>query len=148
MTDVTVTSMDQLLTQMVQLNASDLHVTVGSPPVVRLKGHLQRFDGVASLSADDTRELLYRILSSEQQKKLEINRQLDFAHSIPGVARFRVNCFFQRETLGAAFRLIPNEIKTLEELGLSSALHQLSEKPRGLVLVTGPTGSGKSTTLA
>jgi twitching motility protein PilT len=87
MTDVTVTSMDQLLTQMVQLNASDLHVTVGSPPVVRLKGHLQRFDGVASLSADDTRELLYRILSSEQQKKLEINRQLDFAHSIPGVAR-------------------------------------------------------------
>jgi twitching motility protein PilT len=143
-----VTSIDQLLTQMVQLEASDLHVTVGAPPVVRLKGHLQRFDGVTSLSSDDTRELLYRILSSEQQKKLEINRQLDFAHSIPGVARFRVNCFFQRETLGAAFRLIPNEIKSLEELGLSSSLHQLSEKPRGLVLVTGPTGSGKSTTLA
>ena len=148
MSDAAITSIDQLLTQMVQLNASDLHITVGSPPVVRLRGHLQRFDGVPSLSADETRDLLYRILSSEQQKRLEINRQLDLAHSIPGVARFRVNVFFQRETLGAAFRLIPNEIKSLEELGLSASLHQLAEKPRGLVLVTGPTGSGKSTTLA
>jgi twitching motility protein PilT len=143
-----VTSIDQLLEQMVQLNASDLHLTVGAPPVVRLKGHLQRFDGVSAMSADNTRDLLYRILSTEQQKRLELARQLDFAHSIPGVARFRVNVFFQRETLGAAFRLIPNEIKSLEELGLSSSLHQLAEKPRGLVLVTGPTGSGKSTTLA
>ena len=143
-----VANIDQLLTQMVQLNASDLHLTVGAPPVVRVRGHLQRFDGLQAMSADDTRDLLYRILSSEQQKRLEINRQLDFAHSIPGLARFRVNVFFQRETLGAAFRLIPNEIKSLEELGLSSSLHQLSEKPRGLVLVTGPTGSGKSTTLA
>jgi twitching motility protein PilT len=143
-----VANIDQLLTQMVQLNASDLHLTVGAPPVVRVRGHLQRFDGLQAMSADDTRDLLYRILSSEQQKRLEINRQLDFAHSIPGLARFRVNVFFQRETLGAAFRLIPNEIKSLEELGLSASLHQLSEKPRGLVLVTGPTGSGKSTTLA
>src|SRR5437868_11128869 len=133
---------------MVQLSASDLHLTVGAPPVVRLKGHLQRFDGVQAMSADDTRDLLYRILSSEQQKRLELARQLDFAHSIPGIARFRVNVFFQRETLGAAFRLIPNEIKSLEELGIPSSLHQLAEKPRGLVLVTGPTGSGKSTTLA
>src|SRR5215467_1722158 len=143
-----VTSIDQLLTQMVSLNASDLHLTVGAPPVVRLRGHLQRFDGVPAMSAEDTRDLIYRILSSDQQKRLELNRQIDFAHSIPGVARFRVNAYFQRETLGAAFRLIPNEIKSLEDLGLSSSLHQLSEKPRGLVLVTGPTGSGKSTTLA
>ena len=114
---------------------------------MRLRGHLQRFEGWP-FDADETRDLLYRILSSEQQKQLEINRQLDLAHSIPGVARFRVNVFFQRETLGAAFRLIPNEIKSLEELGLSASLHQLAEKPRGLVLVTGPTGSGKSTTLA
>jgi twitching motility protein PilT len=121
-----VSSIDQLLEQMVQLDASDLHVTVGAPPVVRLRGHLQRFEGVQALSADDTRDLLYRILSSEQQKRLEINRQLDFAHSIPGVARFRVNVFFQRETVGAAFRLIPNEIKSLEQLGLSTSLHQLS----------------------
>ena len=83
-----VTSIDQLLEQMVQLNASDLHLTVGAPPVVRLKGHLQRFDGVPAMSADNTRDLLYRILSTEQQKRLEIARQLDFAHSIPGVARF------------------------------------------------------------
>src|SRR4029453_3133708 len=94
------------------------------------------------------RDLLYRILSSEQQKQLELKRQLDFAPPSPGVGRFRVNAYFQKEALGAAFRLIPNDIKTLEELGLSSSLHQLSEKPRGLVLVTGPTGSGKSTTLA
>ncbi|MDX6427407.1 MAG: twitching motility protein PilT, partial [Gaiellaceae bacterium] len=86
-----VTSIDQLLEQMVQLNASDLHLTVGAPPVVRLKGHLQRFDGVPAMSADNTRDLLYRILSTEQQKRLELARQLDFAHSIPGVARFRVN---------------------------------------------------------
>jgi twitching motility protein PilT len=141
-------SIDHLLTQMVTLSASDLHLTVGSPPVVRLRGQLQRFEGVPALSGDDTRDLIYRILSSEQQKQLELKRQLDFAHSIPGVARFRVNSYFQKESLGAAFRLIPNEIKSLEELGLSASLHQLAEKPRGLVLVTGPTGSGKSTTLA
>ena len=92
--------------------------------------------------------MLYRVLSTEQQKLLEINRQIDFAHSIPGLARFRVNVFFQRGTLGAAFRLIPADIKTLEELGIPTALHALTEKPRGLVLITGPTGSGKSTTLA
>jgi twitching motility protein PilT len=141
-------SVDHLLTQMVTLNASDLHLAVGSPPVVRVRGHLQGFQGVPPLTSDDTRDLLYRILSSEQQKQLELKRQLDFAHSIPGVARFRVNAYFQKEALSAAFRLIPNEIKSLEELGLSSSLHQLAEKPRGLVLVTGPTGSGKSTTLA
>jgi twitching motility protein PilT len=141
-------SIDHLLSQMVTLSASDLHLTVGSPPVVRVRGHLQRFEGVPALTADDTRDLLYRILNSEQQKQLELKRQLDFAHSIPGVARFRVNAYFQKEALGAAFRLIPNEIKSLEELGLSGSLHQLSQKPRGLVLVTGPTGSGKSTTLA
>ena len=90
----------------------------------------------------------YRILSTEQQKLLEINRNIDFAHSIPGLARSRVNVFFQRGTLGAAFRLIPADIKTLEELGIPTTLHALTEKPRGLVLITGPTGSGKSTTLA
>jgi twitching motility protein PilT len=95
-----------------------------------------------------TQDLLYRILSTEQQKHLEVSRQIDLAHSIPGLARFRVNVFFQRGTLGAAFRLIPADIKTLEELGIPSALHSLTEKPRGLVLITGPTGSGKSTTLA
>ena len=102
----------------------------------------------APLTSEDTQQLLYRILSSEQQKHLEFKRQLDFSHSIPGLARFRVNVYFQRESIGAAFRLIPAELKTLEELGMPSTLHQLTDKPRGLVLVTGPTGSGKSTTLA
>jgi twitching motility protein PilT len=107
-----------------------------------------RAEGYEDFDAESTRETLYRILSSEQQKLFELNRQLDFAYSIPGVARFRVNVYFQREAIGAAFRLIPAEIKTLEELGLPPVLHSLAEKPRGLVLVTGPTGSGKSTTLA
>jgi twitching motility protein PilT len=141
-------SIDQLLERMVALNASDLHLSVGSPPALRRLGHLERITEYDPMTNDDTRDLLYRILSTEQQKHLEIKRQLDFAHSIPGVARFRVNVYYQRESLGAAFRLIPASIKSLEELGLSSALHQLAEKPRGLVLVTGPTGSGKSTTLA
>jgi twitching motility protein PilT len=141
-------SIDELLEQMVTRSASDLHVTAGTPPVVRVRGSLERLSGFEPLSPGDTHELLYRILSSEQQKLLEIKRQLDFAHSVPGLARFRVNVYFQRESVGAAFRLIPDDLRTLEELGIPSSLHQLAEKPRGMVLVTGPTGSGKSTTLA
>src|SRR6266496_2531417 len=141
-------SIDALLERMVARNASDLHVTVGTPPAMRVHGALERYQDVPDLSPEDTHQMLYRILSTEQQKLLEINRQIDFAHSIPGLARFRVNVFFQRGTLGAAFRLIPADIKTLEELGIPTALHALTEKPRGLVLITGPTGSGKSTTLA
>jgi twitching motility protein PilT len=143
-----VNSIDELLEHMVSRNASDLHVTVGTPPVVRVRGEVQRLKEFAPLTSEDTQQVLYRILSSEQQKQFELNRQLDFSHSIPGLARFRVNVYFQRESVGAAFRLIPAELKTLEELGIPSSLHQLAEKPRGLVLVTGPTGSGKSTTLA
>ena len=142
------TSIDDLLEQMVALGASDLHVTVGSPPAYRVRGHIVRAEGFENFAADDTRALLYRILSSEQQKHFELNRQLDFAYSMPGVARFRVNVYYQREAVGAAFRLIPQEIKTLEELNLPHVLHTLATHPRGLVLVTGPTGSGKSTTLA
>ena len=100
------------------------------------------------LDADTTQALLYRILSTEQQKRLELDRQIDLAHYVPGVARFRVNVYFQRDALGAALRQIPQEIKSLDELGLPPTLHELTKKPRGLVLVTGPTGSGKSTTLA
>ncbi len=141
-------TIDDLLETMVALGASDLHVTVGSHPVIRLNGSLERLEDFPRLSADDTQRLLYRILSTEQQKHLEINRQIDVSYSIPGLARFRVNVYFQRESLGAAFRMIPAELKTLEDLGLPTQLHELSKKPRGLVLVTGPTGSGKSTTLA
>ncbi len=141
-------SIDELLERMVEANASDLHVTTGTPPAIRVRGEVQRLEGFEALNAEQTQQLLYRILSSEQQKHFEINRQLDFSYSMPGLARFRVNVYFQRESIGAAFRLIPTELKTLEELGIPDSLHVLAEKPRGLVLVTGPTGSGKSTTLA
>src|SRR5256885_11595563 len=142
------TSIDDLLEQMVSLGASDLHVTVGSPPAFRVRGHIARAEGFEPFTADDTRALLYRILSSEQQKNFELKRQLDFAYAMPGVAPFRVTVYYQREAVGAAFRLIPQEIKSLEELNLPHIMHSLAEYPRGLVLVTGPTGSGKSTTLA
>src|SRR5437762_9686219 len=141
-------SIDDLLEQMVARNASDLHITTHTPPVIRVRGEIQRLDGYEPLTGEDTQQLLYRILSSERQKHLEIKRQLDFSHSIPGLARFRVNVYFQKESLAAAFRLIPDELKTLEELGLPPSLRQLAEKPRRIVLVTGPTASGKSTALA
>ena len=131
-----------------QLKASDLHVTAGSHPAVRVHGHIERLDDFPVLDPDTVRELIYRITTTEQQKHLELNRQLDFAYGVRGLARFRVNAYYQRESLAAAFRMIPTEIKSVEELGLPSSLHELTTKPRGLVLVTGPTGSGKSTTLA
>jgi twitching motility protein PilT len=141
-------TIDDLLERIVVRGASDLHVTAGTEPAIRVNGRLERLSDVPRLSPDDTQRLLYRILSTEQQKQLEIKRQLDLSYAIPGLARFRVNVYFQRESLGAAFRLVPAEIKKLEDLGLPTQLHELTKKPRGLVLVTGPTGSGKSTTLA
>ncbi|HSL63571.1 MAG TPA: type IV pilus twitching motility protein PilT [Gaiellaceae bacterium] len=140
-------SIDELLELMVGLGASDLHVTAGTPPAIRVRGRVSRLEEFAPLDPDATRQLLYQILNTEQQKRFEVNRQLDFSHTVPG-ARFRVNVYMQRKSVGAAFRLIPETIKTLEELGLPSSLAGLAQKPRGLVLVTGPTGSGKSTTLA
>jgi twitching motility protein PilT len=141
-------NIDQLLTELVSRGGSDLHLTVGSHPVVRVHGSLKRMEEFPRLTAEDTLHMLYRIMSSEQQKRLETQGQIDMSYSIPGLARFRVNAYSQRESLAAAFRLIPMELKTLEELGLPPSLHLLTRKPRGLVLVTGPTGSGKSTTLA
>src|ERR1700757_4977113 len=118
-------SIDDLLEQCVALGASDLHVTVASPPVVRVSGKLVAIEGAAPLDAETTQGLLYRILDTEQQKRLELDRQIDFAHEVPGVARFRVNVYFQRESLGAALRQIPQEIKSLEELSLPQGLHEL-----------------------
>ena len=140
-------SIDDLLTVTVERNASDLHLTAGSPPVIRVTGRLERLPEHAHLNPEQIRTLMYRILSTEQQKVLETRRQVDFSHSIPGLARFRVNAYFQRDSVGAAFRLIPDEIKTLEQLGIPTKLYELADQPRGLVLVTGPTGSGKTTTL-
>jgi twitching motility protein PilT len=147
MTETTL-NIDTLLAELVNENGSDLHVTVGSHPVARVRGSLVRLEQFPKLTAEDTLALLYRIMSTEQQKQLEVKRQLDLSYSIPGLARFRVNVYSQRESLAAAFRLIPMGLKTLEELNLPQSLHDLTRKPRGLVLVTGPTGSGKSTTLA
>jgi twitching motility protein PilT len=141
-------SIDELLSGMHELGASDLHVAAGAPPLVRVHGELHPLEEAPTFEPDDTQTLLYRILSTEQQKRLEIDRQIDLSYAVSGLARFRVNVFFQRNAVGAAFRLIPYKILTLEELGLPTSLHDMAERPRGLVLVTGPTGSGKSTTLA
>ncbi len=136
-----------VLLEVLERDASDLHLSVGSPPIIRINGVLERLD-YPRLSANDTRELIYSILSQDQRQRLENEWEIDFSYSVPGRARFRVNAYFQRNSLGAAFRLIPISIKKLEDLGLPPALHDLTRKPRGFVIVTGPTGSGKSTTLA
>jgi twitching motility protein PilT len=136
-----------VLLEVLALNASDLHITAGSPPMVREKGRLRALD-YPMLSSQQTREIVYSILTNDQRKKLENEWQIDFAYSIPSKARFRVNAYFQRASIGAAFRLIPNEMPALDELGLPAVLREFTKKPRGFVLVTGPTGSGKSTTLA
>jgi len=141
-------SIDSLLEQTVEVGASDLHLTVGASPAARVRGELCPLATTPPLDADTTRTLLYRILTTEQQKRFEIDRQLDLSYDVPGLARFRVNVFQQREAVAAVFRVIPDQLKTLEELGLPDGLRSLTELPRGLVLVTGPTGSGKSTTLA
>jgi twitching motility protein PilT len=142
------TTIDDLLVRSTEAGASDLHVVPGAPPAIRVHGVVSFLEGEERLTPDDTRTLLYRILSTEQQKLLEVDRQLDFSHPVPGLARFRVNVHFQRGSLAAAFRHVPEELRTLEELGLPDSLTELAMRPRGLVLVTGPTGSGKSTTLA
>jgi twitching motility protein PilT len=146
--EVDLPSIDELLSRAVELAASDLHLTLGAPPAVRVNGRLEALAGCAALDADATRTLLYRILTTEQQKRFELDRQLDFSYGVPGLARFRVNVYKQKESVAAAFRVVPDALKTLEELGLPESLLALTELPRGLVLVTGPTGSGKSTTLA
>jgi len=138
----------EVLRRMVEARASDVHLTAGFPPAIRDKGKITPMDGFPVLGNQDTREVVYSILNDDQRKKFETQKQLDFAYAIPNVARFRVNCFFQRGAVSAAFRLVPQEIPSLDSLGGPQVLRELTQKPRGFVLVTGPTGSGKSTTLA
>jgi twitching motility protein PilT len=138
----------EVLRRMVEANASDVHITPGVPPAIREKGKISHMEGFPVLSGQETREVVYSILNEDQRKRFENNKQLDFAYAIPNVARFRVNCFFQRGSVSAAFRLVPQEIPNLDSLGVPQVLRDLTQKPRGFVLVTGPTGSGKSTTLA
>ena len=137
----------EVLLQVMDRNASDLHLTAGSPPMIRHHGKLHALD-YPRLTPQVTREVIYSILTNDQRQKLETDWQIDFAYSIPGKARFRVNCYFQRASLSAALRLIPQEMPKLSQLGVPSILEDFTKKPRGFVLVTGPTGSGKSTTLA
>src|SRR5918995_7381723 len=137
-----------VLSRMVEVRASDVHLSPGFPPAIRVRGRIAPMDDYPRLSPQDTREVVYSILNDAQRKRFENDQQLDFAYSIPGVARFRVNCFFQRGSISAAFRLIPHDIQSLDSLGLPLVLEEFTRKPRGFVLVTGPTGSGKSTSLA
>jgi twitching motility protein PilT len=138
----------QVLSRMVELRASDVHLTPGAPPVMRVRGKIGPVEGFGTLSDQHTRDVVYSILNDDQRKRFENNRQLDFAYAIPAIARFRVNCYFQRGSISAAFRLIPQDIPSLESLGMPAVLREFTRKPRGFVLVTGPTGSGKSTSLA
>jgi twitching motility protein PilT len=141
------TGLNDYLFDAIREGASDLHITVGLPPMVRVNGEVQPLD-YPPLTANVTRELVYDILSNDQRQRLENDWELDFSYTLPRTARFRVNVYFQKGTLGAAFRTIPQEVLNLHKLGLPRAVEDMTEKPRGLVLVTGPTGSGKSTTLA
>jgi twitching motility protein PilT len=138
----------EVLLEVLDRRASDLHLTAGAPPMVRVRGRLTALEQYPALTPVETREIVYSILSNSQRQRFENNWQLDFAYQIPGKARFRVNAYFQRSAVGAAFRLIPFEVVPLETLGLPPVVAEFAKKPRGLVLVTGPTGSGKSTTLA
>ena len=137
-----------VLTKMVETRSSDVHLTPGFPPLSGCGGAIVPMDDYPPLNPQDTRDIVYSILNDSQRKRFENQQQIDLAYAIPGVARFRVNCFFQRGSISAAFRHIPTEIQTLESLGLPPVLHEFTKKPRGFVLVTGPTGSGKSTSLA
>jgi len=140
-------SLHQLLKLMVDKGASDLHLTIGSPPQLRINGHLLPVK-TAPLAANDTRQLVYSILTEAQKHRFEEENELDLAFGVKGLARFRANLFVQRGACAAVFRMIPLKIYTLAELGFTPVVGELTRKSQGLVLVTGPTGSGKSTTLA
>jgi len=137
-----------LLRKMVERGGSDLHMTVGIPPAVRIHGEIEHFSEYPPLTAKDTRSLIYSIMTDAQKHKFEENWELDFSFGIKGLARFRANVFMQRGAVAGVFRVIPYQIRTFEELGLPPVVKELTKRPNGLILVTGPTGSGKSTTLA
>jgi twitching motility protein PilT len=140
-------TLPELLNALVSLSGSDLHLTTNSPPLVRVHGKLQTLD-LPVLGPAETKALAYSVLTDAQKKRFEESLELDFSFGIRGVARFRCNVFNQRGAVAAVYRLIPETIRSFADLGLPAVLATLSERPRGLVLVTGPTGSGKSTTLA
>ncbi len=137
----------ELLTFTAQQGASDLHLTAGMPPVIRVDGDIRRIK-LPSMDEKQIKALIYDIMNDNQRKEYEENLECDFSFEVPGLARFRVNAFNQNRGSAAVFRTIPSTILTMEQLGLGETFRMLADKPRGIVLVTGPTGSGKSTTLA
>jgi len=137
-----------LLKRMVDAGGSDLHITTNSPPRIRVHGELKPCEDLAALGPAETKQLAYSVLTDSQKHHFEENLELDFSFELRGVARFRGNLFNQRGAVAAVFRVVPLVIKTFDQLGLPPILRKLCDKPRGLILVTGPTGSGKSTTLA
>jgi twitching motility protein PilT len=141
-------TLSELLKKLAEFGGSDLHITTNTPPQVRVDGHLRPLDGYKVLTSADTKQLAYSVLTDAQKHRFEENLELDFSFGVKGLSRFRANIFNQRGAVGAVFRAIPYEIKPFEALGLPNVVRELCNKPRGLILVTGPTGSGKSTTLA
>ncbi|MEO7538543.1 MAG: type IV pilus twitching motility protein PilT [Pyrinomonadaceae bacterium] len=141
-------TLPDLLKKMTDLGGSDLHLSTHSAPQVRVHGHLAPLPGFTPMSPSDTKRLAYSVLTDAQKHRFEENLELDFSFGLKGMSRFRANLFNQKGAVGAVFRAIPYEIKTFEALGLPTIVADMCKKPRGLVLVTGPTGSGKSTTLA
>jgi len=140
-------SLSDLLKRMLEMSGSDLHITTNSPPQVRVHGHLQPLD-MPPLTPADTKSLAYSVLNEAQKQKFEEDNELDLSFGIQGLARFRCNVYRQRGAVGSAIRVIPYKIRTFDELSLPQIVQQLADRPKGLILVTGPTGSGKSTTLA
>src|SRR5216110_1657465 len=141
------TTLPELLHTLVERDGSDLHIATQTPPQIRVHGHLQRLP-LPDLQPSDTKQLVYSVLTDAQKKRFEETMELDFSFGIKGLARFRCNVFMQRGAVGAVYRLIPEKVPVFADLGLPQVLANLADRPRGLVLVTGPTGSGKSTTLA
>ncbi|MEO8476741.1 MAG: type IV pilus twitching motility protein PilT [Actinomycetota bacterium] len=138
----------ELLGSLLDMGGSDLHLTAGAPPVVRVHGDLERVEGYPALTPRGLQGMIYAILPQKLRERFEQELELDMSYSLPGRARFRVNVYMQRDSIGAAFRVIPFEIKKIDELGLPAVVSELARFQRGFVVVTGPTGSGKSTTLA
>jgi twitching motility protein PilT len=140
-------TLDELLGHLVRLDASDLHLKAGQPPVMRIRGELERFPSL-NLNMAEHNKMLFSILNDERQDRLRDFKEVDLSYNVPGLSRFRVNMFWQRGHVGAVFRVIPHKIKSIDELKLPEITKKIALMPRGLILVTGPTGSGKSTSLA
>jgi twitching motility protein PilT len=140
-------TMKQLLEEMVQRNSTDLHLTTGAPPMLRIDGELVPTN-YEIMTPELIQQLAYSVLNDQQKKKFEMEWELDFSFGIAGLSRFRGNCFQQRGSIAAAIRTIPFEIRGFKELGIPAVVQELASRPKGLILLTGPTGCGKSTTLA